>query len=58
MNAETIQTGIQILVMVLSFVLLLRVRRLSLGLWSTEPSCQPLPVGSDGGQPSESDQIL
>jgi hypothetical protein len=58
MNAETIQAGMQFVVMMLSFALLLRVRRLSVGLWSTEPSCQRLPVGSEVGQPSESDQIL
>jgi len=58
MNAEMIHAGAQFLGMVLSFMLLLRIRRLSIGLWSTGPSYQCLPTGSDVEQPSEIDQIF
>lgn len=56
MNAERILAGTQFIGMVLSFALLLRARRLSVGLWSTGHSCQRLPTGSDVEQPSEIDQ--
>lgn len=58
MNAEMIFAGTQFVGMVLSFTLLLRVRRISIGLWSTGPSYQYLSTGSGVEQPSDSVQIF
>lgn len=58
MNAEMILAGAQFLGMVLTFALLHRARRLLVGLWSTEPSCQCLPTGSDVEQPAENSGIF
>jgi len=58
MNAEMILAGTQFDGMVLSFTLLLRARRLSVGLWSTGPSFQRLPAGSDVEHLAEIDQIF
>jgi hypothetical protein len=58
MNAEMILAGNQFVGMVLSFTLLLRTRQLSVGLWSTGPSCQRLPIGSGVKQSVEIDQIF
>jgi hypothetical protein len=56
MNAEMIQAGAMLAGTVLSFMFLLRARRLSTELWSARPSSQPLPVGSDVVCPVEIDQ--
>jgi hypothetical protein len=58
MNAETIQAGMQFLVMVLSFALLLRARHLSAGLRLTKPAYRCLPAESAVKQPSESERIF
>jgi hypothetical protein len=47
MNAQIILAGAKLVGMVLSFALLLRARRLSRGLWATEPSNQRLHAGGD-----------
>jgi len=58
MNAEMIYACIQLVVMMLSFMLLLRARRLSAEIWSTEPSNWRLHAGGDVEQPSEFDQMF
>jgi hypothetical protein len=58
MNAEMILASIQFVGMVLSFTLLLRARRLSVGIRSAGLSCERLPTVSFVKQPSEVDQIL
>jgi len=58
MNAEMILAGAQFVGMALSFTLLLRARRLSVGLWSTGSSYPRLPAGSDVDHPTEIDKIL
>jgi hypothetical protein len=58
MNAEMILADAQVLGMVLSFMLLLKVRRLSMGLWSTGPSYQCLPTGSGVEPPANTGQIF
>lgn len=58
MNAQIILAGAKLVGMVLSFALLLRARRLSGGLWATEPSNQRLHAGGDDEQPSEFDQMF
>jgi hypothetical protein len=55
MSAERMLAGVQLVGMALSFALLLRARRLSVGLSSTEHSCQGLPPGGDVEQPAEND---
>jgi hypothetical protein len=58
MKAEMIFAVTQFVGMVLSFTLLLRARRLSVWLWSTQPSYRRLPTGIVVEQPSEIDQIF
>jgi hypothetical protein len=58
MNAEMILAGAQFVGMALSFTLLLRARRLSVGLWSTGPSYQRLSAGSGVDHPTEIDKIF
>jgi hypothetical protein len=47
MNAEMILAGVMLAGTVLSSILLLRARRLSVEMWSAKPSSQFLPMGSD-----------
>jgi hypothetical protein len=47
MNVEMILAGTKLVGMVLSFTLLLRARKLSVGLWSTAPCYHRLPARSD-----------
>jgi len=58
MNAAIFLAGTQAVGMVLSFILLLRVRLLSVGLSSRGPSYQRLSVGSDAEQPADRDQVF
>jgi hypothetical protein len=58
MKAETILAVTQFVGMVLSFTLLLKARRLSVWLWSTQPSHRHSPTRNAVGQPSEIDQIF
>jgi hypothetical protein len=58
MSKEMILVVPQFVGMVLSFALLFRARRLSVGLWSTETSRRLLPAWTAGEQPSEIDQIF
>ena len=58
MNVAMILASAQLVGMVLSVSFLLRVRRLSVGIWSTIPSYQRSRAGSDVTQPSEIDQIF
>jgi len=46
MNEGMIVAGTQCVGMVLSFTLLLRVRRLSVGIWSKDPSSERVFTGS------------
>jgi hypothetical protein len=58
MSKEMILVVPQFVGMVLSFALLFRARRLSVGLWSTETSHRRLRAGTVGEQPAEIDQIF
>lgn len=55
MKVEMILTCTQFAGMILSFTLLLRVRRHLVGLWARESSYQPLPSRSDIEQADEID---
>jgi hypothetical protein len=58
MNAEMILAGIALAGTVLSFMLLLRARRLAVEMWSAKPSAQFLPIESDVACPIELNQEL
>ena len=58
MNAGMILASTQFVGMVLSFTLLLRVRRLSMGLWSPGPSYERMSTGSGVEQPTEIVEIF
>jgi hypothetical protein len=53
MNAEMIQAGVVLAGTVLSFMFLLRARRLAVEMWSAKPSSQYSPIGSDVACPAE-----
>jgi hypothetical protein len=58
MSKEMILVVPQFVGMVLSFALLFRARRLSVGLWSTETSQRCLRAETLGEQPAGIDQIF
>jgi hypothetical protein len=58
MNPEMFLTAAQLMVMLLSFMFLLRARRLSVELWATRTSYWREPTGSLVEQPSEFDLIF
>jgi hypothetical protein len=58
MNVAMILASAQLAGMVLSISFLLRVRRLSAGIWSISPTYQLSLAESDVKQPSEVEQIF
>jgi hypothetical protein len=56
MNAEMIQAGVVLAGTVLSFMFLLRARRLAAELWPAISSSQCLPIGRDVACPVEMNQ--